>query len=49
MKKTFLIVITLFLIYPSFAEDYFYLGDTEGEAELISPRQVKEGPDGMDQ
>jgi len=46
MKKTFLIVITLFLIYPSFAEDYFYLGDREGEAELISPRQVKEGPDG---
>ncbi len=46
MKKAFLIVITLFLIYPCLAEDYFYLGDREGEAELLSPRQVKEGPDG---
>jgi hypothetical protein len=46
MKKVFLIVITLFLTYPCLAEDYFYLGDREGEAELLSPRQVKEGPDG---
>jgi len=46
MKKAFLIAITLFLIYPCLAEDYFYLGDREGEAELISPRQVTEGPDG---
>ena len=47
MKKlrilSFLFVI---LISFGFAQKYQILGQDEGDGELISPRQIKEGPDG---
>jgi len=46
MRKICFLFILLFLIYPCLAEDHFVLGDKEGDAQLIFPRQVMEGPDG---
>ncbi len=46
MKKIFLSLLMLFLFYPCLGKDFFIIGDKEGDAELIIPRKVEEGPDG---
>ncbi|MFB0566548.1 MAG: hypothetical protein ACETWK_12850 [Candidatus Aminicenantaceae bacterium] len=51
MKKAsfcicFSAVLSLFVLYPCFGEEYFVLGKEQGDGELIFPRQVEEGPDG---
>jgi hypothetical protein len=46
MKYIVLILITLVLIWPCGAKEYFVLGEQEGEGEILSPTQVEEGPGG---
>lgn len=46
MRNICFLFITLFLIYPCPAQEYFVIGGQEGDAQLIFPRQVEEGPDG---
>jgi hypothetical protein len=41
-----LILITLVLIWPCGAKEYFVLGEQEGDGEVLYPTQVKVGPDG---
>lgn len=46
MRNVFWVLIALFLVYPCPAQEYFVIGSQEGDAQLIFPRQVEEGPDG---
>ena len=46
MRKAFWVLITLLSIYPCLAQEYFIIGDKPGDAEVLSPRQIEEGPDG---
>ena len=46
MKTIILILVILFLIWPCRAKEYFVLGEPEGDGEILSPSEVKEGPDG---
>jgi hypothetical protein len=46
MKYIVLILITLVLIWPCGAKEYFVLGEQEGDGEILHPTLVKEGPDG---
>lgn len=46
MKTIVLVLVILFLTWPCGAEEYFVLGEKEGDGEVLSPTQVEEGPDG---
>jgi hypothetical protein len=46
MKNVILILAVLVLNYPGWANEYFILGDKPGEAEILAPGPVEEGPDG---
>lgn len=46
MKYIALILITLVLIWPCWAKEYFVVGEQEGEGEILHPTQIKESPDG---
>jgi hypothetical protein len=46
MKYFVFILVTLVLIWPCGAKEYFVLGEQEGDGEILSPSGVKEGPDG---
>ncbi|MGD2085832.1 MAG: 6-bladed beta-propeller [Candidatus Aminicenantes bacterium] len=46
MKYIVLILITLVLIWPCGAKEYFVLGEKVGDGEILYPTQVEEGPDG---
>jgi hypothetical protein len=46
MKTIILILVILFLIWPCGAKEYFVLGEPEGDGEILTPTEVKEGPDG---
>lgn len=46
MKYIAFILVTLALIWPCAAKEYFTLGEQEGDGEVLAPKGVKEGPDG---
>jgi hypothetical protein len=46
MKTIILVLLILFLFWPCGAKEYFVLGEPEGDGEILSPTEVKEGPDG---